>query len=101
MQEYIRVQIGTTTLEVPKRVTNPTTGKTQDLANLSEDGYCLKFLAAWSHFNKQNAVNLDEAPVITLDKDRWELEETENHVVARKREADSKFGEMVLGADDE
>lgn len=84
----LEVPIGTTVLNVPKSVYNPTTGKHQDLTALSEDGYRLKFLAVWAYFNNQNTVNLSEAPVLTLDKDKWEFEETDGHIVAKSTNKD-------------
>lgn len=95
-RDTVETTIGTMVVETPKRIKNPTTGQYQDLTKLSEDGYCRYFLALLSHMDSVDTISVDEAPVLTFGKDRWELRETdENHVLV-KREAESEFGERVI-----
>jgi len=92
----VETDIGTTVVETPARVYNPTTDQYQDLRKLSEDGYCRRFLALLSHTDSAGTINVDTAPVLTFDKDRFELSETEDHIVLTKRDAESEFGDRVL-----
>jgi len=92
----VETNIGTTVVETPARVFNPTTEKYQDLRNLSEDGYCRQFLALRSHMDSCSTIDVDSAPVLTFDKDRFEMQETDGQYVLVKRESEGQFGEMVL-----
>jgi len=92
----VETYIGTTAVETPARVYNPTTEKYQDLRKLSEDGYCRQFLALWSHMDSCGTIDVDSAPVLTFDKDRFEMQETDGQYVLVKRDAESSFGEMLL-----
>lgn len=92
----VETRLGTTVVETPKRIYNPTTDKYQDLTKLSEDGYCRKFLAMWSHADSVDTIDVDSSPVLSFDKERFELRETDGQYVLVKREAESEFGGMVL-----
>lgn len=93
---YVQTSIGTTVVETPKRINNPVTGRTEDLTNLSEDGYCRRFLATLSALNGPDVVDFGSSPVATFDKDRWELREQDGSYVLVKREAVTSFEELVL-----
>lgn len=95
-KDYVRVDIGTTVLEVPKRLTNPITERTHDLTNLSDDGYLKPFLAHLHASNSPDVVDLGSSPVLTFDKDRWKFEDRDGIVVIRKREAETPLDGMVM-----
>jgi hypothetical protein len=95
--ETVETCLGTTVVETPKRINNPITERTENLTNLSKDGYCRRFLALLSATGGPNVVNLNSSPVATFDKDRWELRETDGNFVLVKRNAETKIDEMVLG----
>lgn len=95
-KDYVRVDIGTRVVEVPRRFRNPLTDKTHDLTNLSDDGYCKKFLALLHATNSPDVVDLGSSPVLTFDKDRWELQEQEGQHVLVKREPETEFGARVM-----
>jgi len=97
--ETAKTVIGTMEVETPKRVKNQTTDKYQDLTNLSETGYCRQFLALYSHMDSVHTINVDESPVLSFDKDRFDLRETDGQFVLVKQEPASEFGEMVLDED--
>lgn len=95
---HVRVAFGTTVLEVPAKIRNPTTERRHDLRNLSDDGYLKPFLALYYHFanRSEDIINLGSAPVLTLSKDRFEYQEMDEGHVLVKRQAETKFEEMVL-----
>jgi len=95
----VRTDIGTTVVVTPKRVQNPVTERTEDLTNLSADGYCRRFLALLAATNTPDHVDVGSSPVLTFDKSRWELRETDGQHVLVKREAETKFDGKVLGND--
>ncbi|KDE56700.1 hypothetical protein EL22_25365 [Halostagnicola sp. A56] len=97
MKDRVLTDIGTTVVETPKRIENPVTGRTEDLTNLSKDGYCRRFLAHLSASNSPDVIDLSSSPVLTFDKDRWEIEENGGAFVLVKREAEGRFGEKILG----
>jgi hypothetical protein len=97
---YVRTDIGTSVVETPKRVHNPVTDRTEDMTQLSADGYCRRFLALKSAANGSSVVDFSSSPVATFDKDKWELNEQDGQFVLVKKEAESALGEMVLEADD-
>lgn len=97
--DQIETAIGSMVIETPRRVSNPTTDKYQDLTNLKEDGYCRQFLALYSHHSRVNTIDLDSAPMLSFDKDRWELEELDGSYLLVKREPESKLGQMLEGND--
>lgn len=99
-KRHVQVDIGTTTVEVPARVQNPVTERTEDLTNLSDDGYCQKFLALLAATNTPDHVDLGSSPFLTFDKDRWELDDREGVVVLKKREPETRLDELVLGPED-
>lgn len=94
---YVRVDVGTAVLEVPQHIRNPLTERRHDLTKLSDDGYLKPFLALLAATNTPDHINLGSAPVLTFDKDRWERREMDGQHVLVKREAETKFEEMVLG----
>lgn len=97
----VETQIGTAVVETPKRLYNPVTGQYQRMDRLSEDGYCRRFLAMlYAQTGGCNRVNLNSSPVATFDKDKWRVEETDGTHVLVKREADSRFDELMLGETD-
>lgn len=99
IKDRVLTDIGTTVVETPKRIKNPVTERTEDLTNLSKDGYCRRFLALLSASNSPDVIDLSSSPVLTFDKDRWEIEENDGTVVLVKREVESEFGEQILGND--
>lgn len=98
-REYVQTDIGTAVVETPKRVKNPVTDETRDLTQLSRDGYCRRFLALLSARNSPDVINLNSSPVATFDKERWQLEETEEHYVLQKTSAETHLDEVVLTDD--
>lgn len=90
----VQTQIGTKVLETPYEVRNPVTGERERMRDLSEDGYKRRFLAL-KHQMSGDTINLSNTPVMSFDKDRWEVVEKENTVFVRKREPESALGEMV------
>ena len=94
--ETVETRLGTTVVETPKRVKNPITERTEDLTNLSKDGYCRRFLALLSATGGPDVVDLNSSPVATFNKDRWEFRETDGNFVLVKRNAETKFDEKVL-----
>lgn len=97
MKDYVRVDIGTSVVEVPRRLKNPLTDRRHDLTKLSDDGYLKPFLAHLHASNSPDVVDLGSSPVLTFGKDRWELQETDSQHVLVKREAETEFDERVLG----
>lgn len=95
-KDYVQVDIGTTVVEVPRRLRNPLTERTHDVTKLSDDGYLKPFLAHLHASNSPDVIDVGSAPVLTFDKDRWEFEEKDGQLVLKKRDAESTFGEMVL-----
>lgn len=98
-KDTVETAIGTTVVETPRRINNPVVDEYRDLTNLSEDGYCRKFLALLSHMDSQRTIDVDSAPVLSFDKDRWELREQEGQIVLVKRDPEGDFGERVLRND--
>ena len=94
--ETVETCLGTTVVETPKRINNPITERTEDLTNLSKNGYCRRFLALLSATGGPDVVDLNSSPVATFDKDRWEFRETDGNFVLVKRNAETKFDEKVL-----
>lgn len=94
--ETVETCLGTTVVETPKRINNPITERTEDLTNLSKDGYCRRFLALLSATDGPDVVDLNSSPVATFDKDRWEFRETDGNFVLVKRNPETKFTEKVL-----
>lgn len=100
MKAYAKIELGETqVVTVPRRVKNPVTERVEDLTRLSNDGYCQKFLAALAAYHSQSVIDLRNAPVLTFDKDRWEIKELDDHVVVQKQEPESNFDERVLGSE--
>ena len=101
MREIVETRIGTSVIETPKRLYNPVTEKYVRMENLSEDGYCRKFLAMlYSQNGGVNKVNLSSSPVCTFDKDKWKLQEQEGQFVMVKKEAETAFDELVMNEAD-
>lgn len=96
MKDHVRVDIGTSVVEVPRRLSNPLTDRREDLTRLSDDGYLKPFLAFLYARTGPDVVDLSDSPILTFDKDRWEQQEQDGYHVLVKREAESKFDEMVL-----
>jgi len=94
--ETVETCLGTTVVKTPKRINNPITERTEDLTNLSKDGYCRRFLALLSASGGPDIIDLNSSPVATFDKDRWEFRETDGNFVLVKRNAETKFDEKVL-----
>jgi len=46
-------------------------------------------------------INVDDAPVLSFDKSRFDLRETDGQYVLVKKEPESEFGKCVLGDDDD
>lgn len=95
-EETVETDIGTAVVETPKRVRNPVTERTEDMRNLSADGYCRRFLAVLSASSTPSVVNLDASPVATFDKDKWRMEERDGRYVLVKRDTETKLDELVL-----
>ena len=96
----VETRIGTSVIETPVRVHNPVTESTERMADLSEDGYCRKFLAMlYAQTGGVNHVDLASSPVCTFDKDKWKMEEQGGQYVLVKREPDNEFDAAVLGDD--
>lgn len=100
-KEYVRVNIGTSVVTVPKRVRNPVTERTENLAKLSDDGYCQKFLALLAAQKGPAVINLKQSPVLSFDTDRWAFEQRDGQILLTKRESESALDEMVLDDDTE
>lgn len=99
-EDACTTDIGTTVIEHPRRLLNPTSGEYRDVTNLSEDGYLRRFLAMHHAATRPGTVNVDDAPVLTFDLDRWAVDERDGTVWVRKRDAETPLGELVLeGAD--
>jgi len=96
MKDHVQTEIGTQVVTTPKRIRNPVTERTEDLTNLSSDGYCRRFLALLAATNTPDHINLSNAPVLTFDKDRWQFKEEKGQYVVMKREPESEFGERLL-----
>ena len=94
--DTVETELGTTVVETPKRVYNPINDEYRDLTKLSEDGYCRRFLALRSHMNSVDTINVDSAPVLSFDKDRFELQETDDHYFLVKKEGESEFGQRII-----
>jgi hypothetical protein len=99
MKDHVRTDIGTTVITTPKRLWNPITEQTEDLTKLSADGYCRRFLAMLSASDSPDVVDLGNSPILTFDKDRWEMREQDGQYVVVKRDAESEFGERLLEND--
>lgn len=99
-KDYVRTDVGESIVTTPKRIRNPVTDRTEDLTNLSADGYCRRFLALLSASNSPDVVDLGSSPVLTFDKDRWQLQEQDGQYVLVKREAETALDEAVLGGDE-
>jgi hypothetical protein len=97
--ERTTTDVGTTVIETPRYYRNPITDRREKIEDLSEDGYCRRFLALHYAATRPSTVNLDSAPVATFDKEKWKLEEQDGQYVLVKREAETKFDELVLGND--
>lgn len=98
----VETRIGTSVIETPSRLYNPVTERYERMENLSEDGYCRRFLAMlYAQNGGCNKINLNASPVATFDKEKWKLSETDGHFCLQKREADTNFDEVVLGNDRE
>lgn len=95
-KDYVEVSIGTTVVEVRRRLRNPLTDRREDLTKLSDDGYLKQFLALLHHTESSHTINLDESPVLSFDADRWQHRRTEGQHVLLKQEAESKLGDRVL-----
>lgn len=100
LRDTVETVVGSMVLETPKRVYNPVSDEYRDMRQLSEDGYCRRFLAVLSAMNSVDTINVDESPVLTFDTDRWELRESEGQIVLVKREPEARFEELVLDASD-
>lgn len=97
MSESVKTQIGTSVVETPTRLYNPVTERYERVENLSEDGYCRRFLAILhAQTGGVNKIDLNASPVASFDKDKWELRETDGHYCLQKREAETRFDELVL-----
>lgn len=97
MKDHVHVDIGTAVVEVPRYIRNPLTDRREDLTRLSDDGYLKPFLAFLYARTGPGVVDLGSSPVLTFDKDRWELKDHDGQHVLVKRESESKFDEMVIG----
>lgn len=95
-KDYVQVGIGTTVYEVRRHLRNPITGRREDLAELSDDGYLKPFLAVLYAHKSDDIVDLERAPVLTFDTDRWTVHDRGETVWVVKDEAESRLGEMVL-----
>jgi len=73
---------------MPRPVYNPLTGKVEDLDKLKPTGYKYHYLMAIAQIEKmKNWIDIDNATVLTFDKDKWKLEEQEKYyVIIRKEE---------------
>lgn len=96
IKDYLQVDIGTSVVEVPRYIRNPLTDRRHDLTKLSEDGYLKPFLALQHASNSSDVIDLGSTPVLTFDKDRWELRDNEGQHVLAKRDPESRYGEVVL-----
>lgn len=92
-------KVGTAEIEMPTYYRNPVTDSRERISDLSEDGYCRKFLAMHYLATRPSTVNLDSFPVATFDKENWELEEQENQFVLVKKSTDTPLDELVLDND--
>lgn len=95
-KDFIRMSLGTNIITVPRKIKNPITDRREDLKKLSDDGYLKPFLAIYYKTNSPNIVNLEKSPVLTFDKEKWEIKETEDNFVISKKESESNFGEKIL-----
>lgn len=77
-------------------VMNPVNEKYQRLEDLSDDGYCRRFLELLTFISNPDTVNLSDSPVLAFDLDRWDAEERDDTLLLTKRAAESRFDEMVL-----
>lgn len=97
MKDVVRVDIGTTVVECPRRLRNPLTDRRHDLTELSDDGYLKKFLALQFAYASPDIVDLGSSPVLTFDRDRWEeANGPESSITLVKQEAETPLDEMVL-----
>lgn len=70
------------------------------MTKLSDDGYLKRFLAVLTKLH-QDTIDLSNAPVLSFDEERWEIDHEEGRVTLQKREPESQYGEAVLGGDDD
>lgn len=94
--ETVETNLGTATVETPERVYNPITDEYRDLRKLSENGYCRRFLATLAAYNTPSVINLDSSPVASFNKEKWELQETDNHIILVKQDAETPLDELLL-----
>lgn len=100
-KDRVETVVGTSVIETPNRLHNPVTERSEYMENLSEDGYCRRFLAMlYSQTGGCNHINLNSSPVATFDKEKWRLEETDGHFALVKREPDSALDKLTLGTDE-
>ena len=96
MKQYIKVQIGTSIIEVPRYILNPLNNNREDLKNLSDNGYIKPFLALHYHTRSNDLINLKQSPYLSFDKNEWLLTQSENHYIIKKKNPESKFDEIIL-----
>lgn len=96
MTDYVKVSIGTVVLTVPRHIRNPVTNRRIDLTKVSDNGYLKKFLALTVKMNSDNLIDLRNSPVLSFDKDKWELEERDAGYLLFNEEPDGGLGEMLL-----
>lgn len=96
-KDHVQVDIGTTVVECPRRLRNPITERTEDLTQLSDNGYLKPFLALEYASNSPDHIDLGSSPILSFGPDRWEWQEQDGRLVVQKREAETRFEEMVIG----
>lgn len=99
VKDHVRVSVGTEVFEVRRHLRNPITDRREDLTRLSDDGYLKPFLAVYHAAESPDVVDLGNAPVLTLDTDRWEYREEAGQHALVKRDPESAFGDLLNAAE--
>jgi len=84
MSEQVQTHVGTTVYETPDRVYDPENDEYVRLSNLSEDGYKRKLLAYKTARGSPAVIDLDNEDILSFDKEKWSLEETDGSFLLKK-----------------
>lgn len=95
-KDHVQVAIGTEVFEVRRHLRNPVTDRREDLTRLSDDRYLKQFLAVYHAADSPHVIDLESAPVMAFDTDRWECREKAGQHLLVKRGPKGAFGKMIL-----
>lgn len=85
MSETVQTRVGTSVVTTPSRVYNPVNDTYEKMDSLSQDGYKRLFLAIHHETNDTGLININEAEMLSFDKDKWDLlDDDTSHVVVLK-----------------